>query len=220
MNRVMAIVWKDVLTELRTKEIATSVPVFALIVIVIFNFAFDPGGETFELAASGILWVAFTFAGVLSLNRNFAVEKERGCLEGLLLLPVGRDVLYWGKMLAGLIFLLVIEAIVTPVFLVLYDLPLFVPELVLIIVLATIGFVSVGTLFSALTVNIRARDIMLPILFFPLVVPVIIAAVKATEVALIGGPFSDMSTWLGIMGAFDAIFLVISALVFEFVVEE
>ncbi len=220
MNKVVAIIWKDILSELRTREIAVSVLVFAILIIVIFSFAFDSGKDAIGLVAPGILWVAFTFAGVLSLNRTFATEREKGCLEGLMLCPVSRDVLYWGKMFASFVLMLTIEIIVTPIFLILYDLPLFVPELVPIIALATLGFVSVGTLFSALTVNIRARDIMLPLLFFPTVVPVIIAAVEATQIALDGKPFSDMASWLQIMGAFDAIFLVISAFTFEFVIEE
>jgi len=220
LSKVFAIVWKDILSELRTREIVVSVLVFAILIIVIFNFAFDSGKDAIGLVAPGILWVALTFAGVLSLNRTFAMEREKGCLEGLMLCPVSRDVLYWGKMIASFILMLAIEIIVTPIFLVLYDLPLFVPELILITTLTTLGFVSVGTLFSALTVNIRARDIMLPILFFPIVVPVIIAAVEATQIALDGKPFSDMASWLQIMGAFDAIFLVISAFTFEFVIEE
>ena len=220
MNKVLAIIRKDILLELRMREVFTSVLVFAVLTIVIFNFAFDAQNGNIGLVAPGVLWVAFTFAGVLVLNRTFALEREKGCLEGLMLCPVERDLLYWGKMLAAFLLMLVIEIVVTPVFLVLYDLPLFVPELILIIVLATLAFVSVGTLFSALTANIRARDIMLPVLFFPIVVPVIISAVKATEIALDGGPFSDLALWLEIMAAFDAAFLVISSLVFEFVIEE
>lgn len=220
MNKVMTIIWKDLLSEMRAKEVATTMAVFAIMIVVIFNFAFDPGEDGIGLIAPGVLWVALTFAGVLSLNQTFAREKERNCLEGLMLCPVERGTIYWGKMLGGLIMMFAIEAIVTPVFLVLYDLPLFVPELALIMVLATLGFVAVGTLFSALTMNLRAREVLLPVLFFPVVVPVIIAAVKATQVALDGEAFGEMASWLLLMGAFDAIFLVVSALVFEFVIEE
>jgi len=219
-GKVVAILWKDILLELRTKEIAASVLVFALLVVVIFNFAFDPDTDTIGLIAPGVLWVAFTFAGVLSLNRTFALEKEKGCLEGLMLCPVGRDVIYWGKMAGSFVFMLIVEAIVTPIFLVLFNLPLFMPELALIAVLATLGFVSVGTLFSALAANTKARDIMLPILFLPIVVPVIIAAGKASGLALNGQPWGALSSWLQIIVAFDVIFLVVSALVFEFVIEE
>jgi len=217
---IFAIFGKDLLCELRTKEVATSVLVFALLVVVIFNFAFESGGDTAGLVAPGILWVAFIFAGVLGLNRTFATEKENSSLEGLMLCPVERYVIYLGKLAGSFTFMLVVEVIITPVFLVLFNLPLFLPGLVLVIVLATLGFTSVGTLFSALSANTKARDIMLPILFLPIVVPVLIAAVKATEVVLDGGTWGDMATWLQIIIAFDVIFLVISVLVFEFVVEE
>ena len=223
---VFAIFWKDVLSEIRTKEIVTAVLVFALLVLVIFNFAFDPAsgmtaasGTTARIAP-GILWVAFTFAGILGLNRVFAVEKENSSLAGLRLCPVDRMVIFWGKLAGSFTFMLVIAAVITPIFLVLFNLPLFLPRLALIIVLATLGFTSVGTLFSALAMNIRARDIMLPILFLPLVVPVIIGAVETTTCVLAGGPWSDMLTWLEIMIAFDIIYLVVATLMFEFVIEE
>ena len=219
-TKVFAIFWKDILSEIRTKEILTAVLVFGLLVIVIFNFAFEPESGTMGLVAPGILWVAFTFAGVLGLNRVFAVEKENSRLSGLMLCPVDRVAIYWGKLLGSFTFMLIIEIIITPIFLVLLNLPLFLPGLALIIVLATLGFTSVGTLFSALAVNIRARDIMLPILFLPVVIPVIISAVKATALVLEGGPWGDMLTWLQIMIGFDIIYLVIATLVFEFVVEE
>ncbi len=220
MTKAIAIVSKDILAETRSREIAFSVLFFALLVVIVASFAFDPEEDTSGIVAPGVLWIAFTFAGVLGLNRVFGVEKEKGCLEGLLLCPVNRDTIYWGKMIAGLVFMLVVEIVITPVFLILFDLRLFIPELVLITVLATVGFVSVGTLFSAIAVNARSRDILLPILFFPVVIPVIISAVKATEVAFDGEAFSDMVSWLQIMGAFDGIFLVVAALTFEFVVEE
>jgi len=219
-GKVFLILWKDILSELRTKEIAASVLVFALLVVVIFNFAFDPDTDTIGLVAPGVLWVSFTFAGVLSLNRTFTMEKEQSCLEGLMLCPVNRDVIFWGKMAASFVFMLIVEVIVTPIFLVLFNLPLFMPKLALIAVLATLGFVSVGTLFSALAANTKARDIMLPMLFLPIVVPVIIAAVEASSLVLNGESWGALSSWLQIIIAFDVIFLVVSALVFQFVIEE
>lgn len=137
-----------------------------------------------------------------------------------MLCPVERYVIYLGKLAGSFTFMLVVAAIITPIFLVLFNLPLCLPRLALIIVLATVGFTSVGTLFSALSAHTKAREIMLPILFLPVVVPVLIAAVKATGVVLDGGAWSDMSTWLQILVAFDIIFLVVSVLVFEFVIEE
>ena len=204
-GKAFIILWKDILCELRTRDIATSVLVFALLVIVVFNFAFEPGSEQMELVAPGILWVSFTFAGVLSLGRSFVLEKEKGCLEGLMLCPVDRDIMYWGKLAGVLTFMLIIEAIVTPIFLVLFDLPLFMPELVLIAVLATLGFVSVGILFSALAVNTKARDVLLPILFFPIIIPVLIAAVKSTQAVIDGEPMGEYASWLLVMAAFDAV---------------
>ena len=217
-GKVLTILWKDILCELRTRDIVVSVLVFALLVILVFNFAFEP--ERIGLVASGVIWVALTFAGVLGLSRSFILEKDKGCLEGLMLCPVGRDVIYFGKMLGSLTFILVVAVIVLPIFFILFNLPIFRPELVLIVVLATIGFASVGTLFSAMAVNTKAREIMLPILFFPIVTPVIIAAVKATGLVLAGESGGNLSSWLQIMAAFDIIFLVVSSWVFQFIIEE
>lgn len=220
LGKVMTIFFKDLLSEFRTKAVASSVLVFAILVIIIFNFAFESDSDTIGLVAPGVLWVTFTFAGVLSMNRTFVMEKEKGCLEGLMLCPVSRDVLYWGKMISSLVFMLIIEAVVFPIFLILFDLPLWMPRLAIVALLGTLGFASVGTLFSALAANTKARDMALPIIFFPVVVPVIIAAVKATDLILNSGTWHEMSSWLEILIAFDVIFLVVSALVFEFVIEE
>jgi len=219
-TKIFAIFWKDMLTELRTKEIIVSVLVFALLVLVIFSFAFGTGVDITEIVAPGILWVALTFGGVIGLNRIFAVEKENSRLEGLMLCPVDRAVIYWGKLAGSFTFMLAVAFVITPIFLALFNLPVFLPRLALIIILATLGFAAVGTLFSALAVNTRARDIMLPVLFLPVVVPVIVSAVKATGPVLAGGPWGDMLTWLQILIAFDIIYLVVATLVFEFVVEE
>lgn len=218
-DKVLAIVWKDILSEVRTREIATSLVAFALLVIVVVSFALEPGELTSPVAA-GILWVAFTFAGVLGLSRSFVMEKDKGCLQGLMLCPVDRSLIYLGKMLSIVVFMLVVEAIILPVFVILLDQPLFPPQLAVIALLATIGFAAVGTLFSALAVNTRARDVMLPLLFLPVASPVIIAAIRSSGLALSGESWGAIASWLGIMAAFDVIFLVVSPLVFEFVIEE
>ena len=166
---VAAVFWKDVRDELRTKEVIVSVLVFSLLVLVIFSFALGTFSAGMELAAPGILWAALAFGGVIGFNRGFSVEKENGRLEGLMLCPVDRTVIYWGKLAGSFAFMLAVAVIVTPIFLALFNLPLFLPKLALIIILAIIGFAAVGTLFSALAVNTRARDIMLPILFLPVV---------------------------------------------------
>jgi len=220
LRKTMAITRKDVLSEARTREIIFSALLFALLVIVTFNFAFGAGQAELALVAPGILWVTFSFAGVLSLNRAFVPEKEENCLEGLMASPIPREVIYVGKMLASFLFMIVIEIISLPVFALLFDLPVFSGQLVLITFLATVGFVAVGTLFAALAVNTKAREMVLPILFLPVVVPIIISAVKASGLALTGGSWGDIGNWLGILGAFDAIFLVVSYWVFNFVIEE
>lgn len=218
--KIIAIYWKDIITELRTKEIIISILVFALLVLVIFSFAFDAASDITEAVAPGILWVALTFGGVIGLNRTFAMEKENSRIEGLMLCPIDRSVIYWGKLAGSLTFMLAVAAVITPIFLVLFNLPLFLPWLAVVIILTLIGFAAVGTLFAALAVNTRARDIMLPILFLPVVVPIIIAAVEATGPILSIDKWANMSTWLQIIIVFDIIYLVISTLVFGFVVEE
>jgi len=219
-RKVVAITWKDALSEMRTRQIIISVLVFTLLVIVIFNFAFGATQETITLVAPGMLWVTFAFAGVLSLNRSFVLEKEEGCLEGLMGCPISRETIFVGKMLGSLLFMLIIEAIALPIFVFLFNLPVLSPELVVITVLTTVGFVAVGTVFSALAVNTKAREMVLPILFLPVVVPIIISAVKASGLALAGEPWSGLYPWLQIIGAFDAIFIVVSFLTFAYVIEE
>ncbi|MGB2815309.1 MAG: heme exporter protein CcmB [Dehalococcoidales bacterium] len=218
--KIFAIFWKDLLAELRTKEVVTSVLVFALLVIVIFNFAFSAGASIPELVAPGVLWVAIAFGGVLGFNHIFSVEKGNSRLEGLMLCPVDRAVIYWGKLAGSLTFILAVSLVITPIFLALFNLPLLLPSLALVVVLATLGFATVGTLFSAIAINTRARDIMLPILFLPVTVPVIASAIKATALILAGSPWNEMLIWLQIIIAFDIIYLVVSTLVFEFVIEE
>jgi heme exporter protein B len=220
LRKVLAIVHKDIIAELRTKEIFSSMFVFALLVIVIFNFAFEMRVANVKQVAPGVLWVTFTFAGMLGLNRSFILEKDKGCLEGLLLAPVDRSAIYFGKMLGNLIFMLVVEAIVLPIFWVLFNPPLFSPALILILVLGTLGFAGVGTLFSAIAVHTRAREVMLPILLFPIVIPLMIAAVKITGGLLDGQPLSEMRNWLNLLVGFDIIFLTVSYMTFDYVVEE
>ncbi len=156
----------------------------------------------------------------MSFNRSFILEKEEGCLEGLMVCPISREVIYVGKMMGSLLFMLIIEAIALPIFAFLFNLPVLSLQLVVITVLTTVGFVAVGTLFSALAVNTKAREMVLSILFLPIVAPIVICAVKASGLALSGEPWSSLSSWLRVIGAFDAIFLVVSFLIFAYVIEE
>ena len=217
---VLALLWKDVLQELRSKDTLVSVLVFALLVLVIFNFAINPTPQMVALVAPGILWVAFTFGGVLGLTRSFALEIDRGTLHGLMLAPIGRDTIYFGKMLANFVFMLVVELIVFPIFGVLFNLSLLIPWFVPVALLATLGFAAVGTVFSAMAANTRSREVMLPLLFFPVVLPVIVAAVEASGAVILGDAGSELRRWIPLMAVFDSVFLVVCPVAFVLVVEE
>ena len=220
LRPVLALVWKDILLELRTKDIVVSVLLFALIVIVVFNFAINPTPDRVAVIAPGILWVAFVFGGVVGLTRSFALEKDQGNLQGLMLAPVGRDAIYFGKTLGVFVFMIIVEAITFPVFAMLFNLPLAVPELVPVVLLGTLGIASVGTVFSAMAVNTRSREVMLPILFLPVVIPVVVAAVEASGVVIRGESGSDLVRWIPLLAVFDAVFLVVGPVAFNMVVEE
>ena len=215
---VLAVLWKDIVLELRTKDILVSVLVFSLLVIVVFNFAVTPTPQTLAFVAPGILWIAFTFGGVLGLNRSLALERESGGFQALMLAPVSRDLIFFGKMLGNLLFMLLVEVAVFPVFAVLYNFSLLLPGLIPVAVLATVAIAAVGTLFAAIAANTRSREIMLPLLFFPAVVPVVIAAVEASTAVLQGG--TTLDRWLPFLIAFDAVFLVVCPFAFHLVVEE
>jgi|TARA_B100001750_G_C15451389_1_gene569116 heme exporter protein B len=219
-STVSAILWKDIIAELRGKDIVTSVLGFAILSLVIFNFALRPSPRLTPEVAPGILWVAFTFAGVLGLTRAFVLEKDQGNLQGLLLTPTGRDALYVGKMLASLVFMLVAEVILLPIFAILFNISPFQPGLLLVIFLATVGFSAIGTLFSAMAVNTRSREIMLPMLFLPVVVPVIIGAVVASEASLSGGGWTEMAQWMQLILVFDILAILFSAFSFNYVLED
>ena len=216
----LAVVWKDVVLETRTKDTVVSVLVFALLVIVVFNFALNPTPQSVGLVAPGILWVAFTFGGVLGLTRTFAVEKERGGMQGMLLTPIGRDEIYLGKVLSIFVLMIAVEVVTFPIFAVIYDLPLLAPGFIPVAVLATVGIAAVGTLFSAMAVNTRAREVMLPLLFLPIAVPVVVAAVEASGPALAADPWGGALPWLPILAVYDAVFLVVCSIAFGYVVQD
>jgi len=220
LRAIWAVLWKDLSAELRGREMLSAMLVFALLVILIFNFALELDARTRANVTSGVLWVTFAFAGTLGLNRSMAMEKDRGCLDGLLLAPVDRSAIYFGKALSNLVFMLVVEAIVLPVYSVLYNTNLFNPGLILVILLGSIGYVAVGTLLAAMAVQTRTRDILLPILLFPVVIPVLIAAVKASSGFLQGIPMADIWPWLNLLIVYDIIFTAVAFMVFDYIVEE
>jgi heme exporter protein B len=220
LKAVGAVVWKDLRAEFRSRELFSAMLVFSLLIILIFNFALELDVKTRQSVTSGVLWATFAFAGTLGLNRSMAIEKDRGCLDGLLLAPVDRSAIYFGKVISNLAFMLIVELIVLPVYSVLYSVNLFQPGLLLVILLGSIGYAGVGTLLSAMSVQTRTRDILLPILLFPVVIPVLLAAVKASSGFLNGADWEEIILPLNLLIAYDVIFIAVAFMVFDNVVEE
>ncbi len=221
-NQFAAIFYKDLLLELRSKEIVTTMLLYSLTVVVIFNFAYDAEPAVIAKQAPSILWIAFTFASTLGLNRAFSREQENGMMQGILLAPVDRGVIFISKFAGNVIFMLVFELITLPIMIVLLDLQVasILLPLLMIIMLGNIGFASVGTIFSTISGNTRSREIMLPVLLFPVSIPVILSSIKATTALFAGSTGMQMWSWVRILGGFDLIYLVICFLLYEYVVEE
>lgn len=220
LNTVKAVIWKDLTAEWRTRENLTAMLVFALLTVLIFNFALELDIQAQESLSAGILWVTFVFAGTIGLNRSMAAEKDRGCLDGLLLAPVDRSVIYFGKVIGNMIFMLLVELIVLPIYSFLFRVPVFQPGFLMVVFLGSFGYVAVGTLLAAMVIQVRTRDILLPILLFPLTLPVIISAVKASQGFLEFLPLAEVSAWLNLLIVYDLIFIAVAFMVFDYVVEE
>lgn len=224
MKEFLYIAWKDLKLEFRTKQMLNSMIIFSLLVIVIFNYSFMDVLFDIEVAdiAPGILWISFTFAGMLGLSRSFASEKEDGCLDGLRLCPVDPSAIYFGKVTSNLVIMFVIEAIIIPLFIVLFNFTDIkgLAGLIGLILLGTLGFILVGTLFSALTVNMRTREILLPVILFPIILPLIISAVEATRKVLTTGDMAGIMNEVRILLVYDIVFFIVAQLVFEYIIED
>jgi heme exporter protein B len=213
---------KDLTIEFRTRSAFLSVVVFALLGIVIFYFAWDSTAVAAADLAPGVLWVIFTFSGLLGLHRSFGVEHAEGAIDGLLASPISREALFLGKAGANLIFVVAVQAIAIPAVSLFYNLPLGGVALPLagIAILAAIGLVAVGTLFSAMAANTRLSELLLPMLSLPFFVPIVIPAAQATAKLLSGRPVVDALAWLKLLLAFDLVFLVACVLAYPFTLEE
>jgi heme exporter protein B len=213
------VLWKDLRIELRTKDAVSAALVFSILVLVIFNFALDVNTPEMRRLASGFFWVAFAFAGTLSLNRSFALEKESGAGRALALAPVDPAGIYVGKCSANALFLLVTQIIALPLFIVFFDVTIVRAwALIASFALGSIAFAATGTLFSAIAANTRMRELLLPLLFLPLSVPALIASVETTSFAL--GNAEGASFWFTLLIVYDVVFVTASLLVFEYVLEE
>ena len=221
MKPTAAIVFKDIVIEMRSKESISSMLMFGILVLVVFIFAFESRGVDKAMVGPGELWVAFSFAAILGLNRSLAMEIDNDCLQGLLLAPLGRGELYLGKVVSNFTFMMIAEMIVLPVFFILNNLNFDQRFLGVagISILGTLGIAAVGTILSTISANTRMKEVMLPILQIPLTVPVVIAAVEATS-QILNNEKPEISAWLTILAGFSIVYLTVSYLVFEFAVEE
>ncbi len=220
LQSVWAILWKDLAAELRSRELFSGMFIFALLVIVIFNFAMELDVATRRSVTAGVLWTTFFFAGTIGLSRSMAMEKDRGSLDGLLLAPVDRAAIYFGKMLGNLLFMLLVEALILPLYSFLYNQNLFNGGLFLVILLGSLGYVAVGTLLASMSIQARTRDLLLPILLFPVLLPLVIGAVKASGGYLSGAAREEILPFLNLLLAYDVIFLSVSYMLFDYVIEE
>ena len=219
---MLAILWKDLLIELRTKETLASLLLLGLLTLVVLSFAFDPTSPLREAAAPGVLWVALIFAGTLGMNRSLLREREHDCLHGLLLAPLDRGTIYFAKTAANFLFMVAAQVVLLPLFVFFFNLPLLNTVLMLtpVLLLGLLGFAAVGTLFAAVSLRTRAREVMLPLLMLPLAAPLFLAGIGASAQLLAGQPFAAVAHWLRLLAAFDVVFLVVGWLGFEYVVEE
>ena len=220
MKRCIAIAKKDLTAEFRTKQMLSSMLMFAFLIMLIFSFSFaDLRGSQDRITelAPGMLWITFMFAGMLGLSRSFALEQEENCIEGLKLCPVDRSAIYVGKMLSNLVMMLIVEAVAIPIFIVIFSYTI--PNiflLVLVILLGTIGFLAVGTLLSALTLNAQTREILLPVILFSVLFPLIMVLVPATADVL---TCTSVISGLRLLCVYDIVFFLVSLVVFEYAIE-
>ena len=222
LKQILAILRKDILLELRSKDIIVSMSVFAFIVVIVFNFTFDPTTQQIKNSAPGILWVALLFSGNIGLSRAFAREQENSMMQGMLLCPVDRSLIYVAKVIGNVIFMTFVQLIILPVMVILLDLSIgkVLPQLLVVLFLGTLGFAGIGTLFSTISANTKSREVMLPILLFPVSVPVILSATKSTAYLISGQDIGQSLSWIKLLIGFDVIFLVICFLLYEYVIEE
>ncbi len=219
LRKVIAIVRKDIAAEIHTKEMVSAMAVFSAVVLLIFSFALDLRGELAEAAAPGVLWATLVFAGTLGLSRSMAREEQNGCLDGLLLAPVDRVAIFFGKAAGNAIFVGGIGIALLPLFSALFGVNLLQPRIVVVLALGTLGYAAVGTLMAAIAVNTRAREVLLPVLLLPLAFPVLIGAVQSTTRLLEGAALGDLGGWLHILVVYDLVIVAVSVLTFGSVIE-
>ncbi len=217
---IAAIAWKDLRAEIRGREMVTSMMLFAAISVLIFSFALELDDQAQQETVSGVLWVTIAYAGTLGLGRSLAAEKDKGSLDAMLIAPISRSAMFYGKMIGNLLFTIVVGALMVFLLTVLFNVNLFLPLLWLIIVLGCLGFAATGTLVASMSVHARAREMLLPILLLPIVLPVIISATRASVAIVTELKQEDWLPWLELLAFIDFVFLVLAYFLFDFIVEE
>ncbi len=220
MSYIYTVVKKDLLYEIRSKEIISSILVFSLISIVTFNFAFDPTPKVIVLIVPGILWVSLTFGAILGFNRAFALENENGGFDGTLMTPIPKDALFIAKSFSSFIFLVIVEVFLIPLLVVFFHIEINLLILIPVSLLALLGLSFLGCVFGALSVNTRASEVMLPVLFIPVIIPLVLGATQGTQIMLAGGELKDALDWIGLMAVFDVTYMIVGAFCFSIIVSE
>ena len=218
VRQVATIMAKDLRAELRTKEAVNASLSFAMVVLLLFSFAFDPSEETTREISGGLLWIVFAFAGTLLLNRSFARELGNDCLDALISAPIPGSALFLGKAFANFVLVMAVELIALPLFGIFYNVRWTSQfwQLMMVVVLGTWAMTVTGTIFSALTVNIRLREVMLPILNFPILIPALLGAMQLTSSLVAGKPItSDNEAWLKMLIGFDVMYTAVSVFLVE-----
>ncbi|WP_119068647.1 heme exporter protein CcmB [Aggregatilinea lenta] len=217
---VGAIVWKDLRAEVRSREMVNSMLLFTLMTVMVFSLAMELNASARQNIVAGVLWVTVIFAGLLGLGRSLAAEKDRGSLDALLLAPIQRSALFFGKMIGNLLFVWVVSLMLLVLLTVLFNITMVKPLIVLIVLLGTLGFTTIGTLLSSMTVHARAREALLPIVLMPAVLPVLMPSVRATTAILNEMPTSEWMPWVRWLAVADLLFIVAAYMLFDYVVEE
>jgi heme exporter protein B len=217
---VFSIVRKDLRMELRSRELVSSMGLFALLSILIFSFALELDRVARLEAISGVLWVTVVFASILGLNRSLAMERDQGNLDAMLLAPIDRSAIFVGKFIGNFIFALTVGLLLLPLMTILYNINLLQPWILVVLLLGTLGFSTIGTLLATMTVQTRARESLLPIVMLPIALPVLLAAVRACTNALNQNPLEDWGAWPQILLVVDIVYMGLCFLLFEYVIEE
>jgi heme exporter protein B len=220
-RRAWIIFHKDLLVERRAKEQTNALLFFCLLLLFLFQFALGPDRERLAAALPGLLWLGFILAGLLGLGRSFLAERENDCWEGLRLTTGDKSAIYLGKLTGNCVLMTVVEIMLVLLFALFYNVDLWTPAapLALVLALGTLGLAAVGTLFAAMTTQVRARELLFPVLLLPAQVPVLLAAVSATQALLLGQPLADVAHWLKLLAGADCVYVTIGVLSFEFVLE-